>query len=408
MGRKSNNLVIGLDIGTTKVCAVVGEANGKEVDVIGIGTHTSKGMRKGMVVNIESTIHSIQKAIDEAELMAGCDISSVFSGIAGCHIRSINSHGAVPIKNGEVRDGDVKRVINAAQAVKIPENREIIHVLPQEFMVDTHGSISEPVGITGRRLEVKVHIVTGDVSLAENIVKCANRNGLNVNDLILQPLASAEAVLHEDEKELGVCLVDIGGGTTDITIYANGSVRHTKIIGIGGNHVTNDISVGLRTPVEEAGKIKIRHGCAQVTKVQREDTIEVPAVGGRKPRSLSRQLLAEIIEPRMEEIFEFVQKEIKLSGSENMLGSGIVLTGGASLLPGVQDLVELMTGLPVRIGIPKGIGGLIDVVSNPGYATAVGLMMMGYKKHYKDKQEKNGKTFVRFKDWMGSWMNSFF
>lgn len=377
MSRKDNNIVVGLDIGTTKICAIVGEVTHDGIDVIGIGSHPSRGLRKGVVVNIEATVDSIKKAVDEAELMAGCEISSVYAGIAGGHISGINSHGIVAVKNKEVNENDLTRVIDAAQAVAIPLDREVIHVIPQEFIVDEQDGIKEPLGMSGVRLEAKVHIISAAVTSAQNIVKCANRCGLNVNDIVLEPLASAEATLSEDEKELGVVLVDIGGGTTDVVIYCNGSIVYTSVLTLGGNHITNDIAVGLRTPANEAEKIKQKYGCALSSMVDGNETIEVPSVGGRKPRILSRQILAEIIEPRVEEMFSLVRQEIIKSGYEDMLASGVVLTGGATLLNGMPELAEQVFDYPVRRGSPKGIGGLVDVVRSPVYSTGVGLVLYG-------------------------------
>ncbi len=374
---RREELVMGLDIGTTKICCIVGEVGTDGVDIVGIGTHPSKGLRKGVVVNIESTVNSIRKAVEEAELMAGCEISSVFAGIAGGHIKGINSHGIVAIKDKEVTPGDVDRVIDAAQAVSIPLDREVIHVIPQQFIVDDQDGVRDPVGMSGVRLEAKVHIVTGAVTSAQNIIKCCNRAGLNVNDIILQQLASAEAVLTPDEKDLGAMLLDIGGGTTDIAIFWQGSIVHTAVLTIGGNHLTNDVAVGLRTPQHEAEKIKQKYGCCNAGSIHKDETIEVPSVGGRSPRVLSRQILAEILEPRMEEIFSLAQQELARSGYEDMVAAGVVLTGGTSLLEGAGELAEQVFNLPVRRGLPKRIGGLVDVVRNPMYSTGVGLTVMG-------------------------------
>lgn len=374
---KRDDLVMGLDIGTTKICCIVGEVGNDGVDIVGIGTHPSKGLRKGVVVNIESTVNSIRKAIEEAELMAGCEISSVFAGIAGGHIKGLNSHGIVAIKDKEVMPADVDRVIDAAQAVSIPLDREVIHVIPQQFIVDDQDGVRDPVGMSGVRLEAKVHIVTGAVTSAQNIIKCCNRAGLNVNDILLQQLASAEATLTQDEKDLGVVLLDIGGGTTDIAIFSQGSIVHTSVLTIGGNHLTNDVAVGLRTPAHEAEKIKQKYGCCTAGLVHKDETIEVPSVGGRSPRVLSRQILAEILEPRMEEIFSLAQQDLVRAGFEDMVAAGIVLTGGTTLLEGAPELAEQVFNLPVRCGLPKRIGGLVDVVRNPMYSTGVGLVMMG-------------------------------
>ncbi len=374
---KREDLVIGLDIGTTKICCIVGEVMNEGVDIVGIGTHPSKGLRKGVVVNIESTVNSIRKAVEEAELMAGCEITTVFAGIAGGHIKGINSHGIVAIKDKEVTPADVDRVIDAAQAVSIPLDREVIHVIPQQFIVDDQDGVRDPVGMSGVRLEAKVHIVTGAVTSAQNIIKCCNRAGLNVNDIVLQQLASAEATLTQDEKDLGVVLLDIGGGTTDIAIFSQGSIVHTSVLTIGGNHLTNDVAVGLRTPAHEAEKIKQRYGCCTAGMVHKDETIEVPSVGGRSPRVLSRQILAEILEPRMEEIFTLSQQELVRAGFEDMAAAGLVLTGGTTLLEGATELAEQVFNLPVRRGLPKRIGGLVDVVRNPMYSTGVGLTMLG-------------------------------
>jgi cell division protein FtsA len=405
MGRK-DDLIVGLDIGTTKVCAVVGEVTEDGIDIIGIGSHPSKGLRKGVVINIESTVESIKRAISEAELVAGCDITSVFAGIAGGHIKGINSHGIVAVKDKEVSENDLVRVIDAAQAVAIPLDREVIHVLPQEYIIDDQDGIKEPMGMSGVRLEAKVHIVTAAVTSAQNIVKCANRCGLNVNDIVLQPLASAEAVLTPDEKELGVCLVDIGGGTTDIIVLSEGAIVQTSVLTLGGNHITNDVAVGLRTPAGEAERIKQKYGCALSSMVGRDETIEVPSVGGRKPRILSRQILAEIIEPRVEEIFSLVRQELIKSGFEDRISSGIVITGGSTILNGMPELAEQVFNMPIRRGTPRGIGGLVDVVRSPMYATGVGLVIAGSKagagQRFKVREENlYRKVRGRMKEWFG-------
>ena len=403
---KKEDLVVGLDIGTTKICAIVGEVTNEGVDVVGIGTHPSKGLRKGVVINIESTVSSIKKAIEEAELMAGCDITSVHAGIAGGHIKGINSHGIVAIKDKEVRQADVDRVVDAAQAVSIPMDREVIHVIPQQYIVDDQDGVRNPVGMSGIRLEAKVHIVTGAVTSAQNIIKCCNRAGLNVNDIVLQQLASAEAVLSNDERELGAVLVDIGGGTTDIAVFSGGSLIHTAVLSLGGNHLTNDVAVGLRTPAHEAEKIKQKYGACLVNMVHKDETIEVPSVGGRNPRALSRQILAEIAEPRMEEIFTLVQQEVVRSGCEDMVAAGIVLTGGTSIIEGAAELAEQVFSLPVRRGVPRGIGGLIDVVRSPMYSTGVGLVLSGALSENQARfrvRERNvyGKVRGRMKEWLG-------
>jgi cell division protein FtsA len=372
------NMIVGLDIGTSKVVAIVGEiAPNGGIEIIGIGSHPSKGLKKGVVVNIESTVHSIQRAVEEAELMAGCQIHSVYAGIAGSHIRSLNSHGIVAIRDKEVTPNDVERVIDAARAVAIPADQKILHILPQEFVIDDQDGIKEPVGMCGVRLEAKVHMVTGAVSAAQNIVKCVRRCGLEVDDIILEQLASSYSVLTEDEKDLGVCLVDIGGGTTDIAIFTEGSIRHTAVIPIAGDQVTNDIAVALRTPTQYAEEIKIKYACALTQLAARDESIEVPSVGDRPPRRLARQTLAEVIEPRYEELLTLVQAELRRSGFEDLIAAGIVLTGGSSKIEGLVDLAEEVFHMPVRLGVPQSVMGLVDVVRNPIYATGVGLLVFG-------------------------------
>ena len=377
MNTKRENLVVGLDIGTTKICAIVGAMTEEGLDIVGIGTSPSRGLRKGVVINIESTVSAIRKAIQEAELMAGCEIKTVFAGIAGGHIKGLNSQGVIAIKNREVTNEDVRRVIDAAKAIAIPMDREVIHILPQEFIIDDQDGIKEPLGMSGVRLEARVHIVTGAVASAQNIIKSCNKAGTDVGDIVLEQLASAEAVLTPDEKELGVALIDIGGGTTDIAIFVDGAIKHTSVLSLGGNHLTNDIAVGLRTPANEAEKIKQASGCCLVSMVGKDETIEVPSVGGREPRVLSRQLLAEILEPRVEEIFTLVNREIVKSGYEDLIASGVVLTGGSAILPGMPELAEQIFDLPVRRGTPLEIGGLTEVVNWPIYATGVGLVKYG-------------------------------
>jgi cell division protein FtsA len=381
MSRKGDeNLVVGLDIGTSKVLAIVGEVTATgEVEVIGVGHHPSRGMKKGVVVNIESTVQSIQRAVEEAELMAGCQIKSVYAGIAGSHIRSINSHGTVAIKDKEVGTNDVDRVIESARALAIPADQKVLHVLPQEFIIDGQEGIREPIGMSGVRLEAKVHIVTGAVSAAQNIVKCVRRCGLEVDDIILEQLASSLSVLTEDEKELGVCMVDIGGGTTDISVFTEGAIRHTSVIPIAGDQVTNDIAVALRTPTANAEEIKKKYGCALTQLATSDESIEVPSVGDRPPRKLARQTLAEVIEPRIEELYGLILAELRRSGFEDVIGSGIVLTGGSAKMEGMIDLAEEVFHMPVRLGIPQGVGGLSGVVHNPIYATGVGLVLFGAK-----------------------------
>ena len=370
------NFIVGLDIGTTKITAIVGEQTEKGLDIIGIGNAPSHGLRKGVVINIESTVESIKKAVLEAELMAGCQIESAYVGIAGAHISSSNSNGIVAIKNHEISQSDVTRVIGAAKAVAIPMDREIIHVIPQEYIIDDQDGIKEPVGMSGVRLEAKVHIVTAAISSAQNIIKSCNRAGIQVAELVLQSLASSESVLSEDEKELGVMMVDIGGGTTDIAIYSQGALIHTAVLPVGGNHITNDIALGLRTPQNEAEKIKLRYGCAMASMVGEVDTIEVPGVGGRKPRTVLRKLLAEIIEPRVEEMFRLIQRELQRSGYQDLVASGIVLSGGSCLLDGFVELGEFIIDMPVKRGFPMELGGIKDVVNSPKFATGVGLLKL--------------------------------
>ena len=403
---KKDSLVVGLDIGTTKICTVVGEVAEGQVNIMGLGTSPSKGLRKGVVINIESTVQSIKKAIEEAELMAGCHISSVYAGIAGGHIKGINSHGVIAVKNKEIGPSDVKRVIDAASAVAIPMDREVIHVIPQEFIVDDQDGIKDPVGMSGVRLEGRVHIVTGAITSAQNIIKCANRAGLDVDDIVLEQLGSSEAVLSPEEKDLGVAIIDIGGGTTDLVIFSDGSIKHTAVFSLAGNHITYDISMGLRTPMEEAEKIKIRYGCSLASMVRKDETIEVPSVGGRKPRILSRQTLAEIIEPRVDEILTLVRDEVVRMGFGELMGSGVVLTGGSTIMEGMPELAEQIFNLPVRRGTPIGIGGLVDLVNSPMYATGVGMVLYGSKSKSQSRfkvGEKNvfSKVTHRMKEWIG-------
>jgi len=378
MTKRSDNLVVGLDIGTSKVVAIVGEMNDQgEMEIIGLGSHPSRGLKKGVVVNIESTVQSIQRAVEEAELMAGCQIHNVRAGIAGSHVRSMNSHGIVAIKDREVTSEDVDRVIDAARALAIPADQKILHVLPQEFIIDDQDGIREPIGMAGVRLESKVHLVTGAVSAAQNIVKCVGRCGLEVEDVVLEQLASAQAVLTDDEKELGVCLVDIGGGTTDMAVFVDGAIRHTAVIPIAGDQVTNDIAVALRTPTHHAEQIKQEHACALRQLADPEENIEVPSVGDRPARRLSRQVLAEVVEPRYEELLSLVHAELRRSGFENLIAAGVVLTGGSSRMEGVIDLAEEIFHMPVRIGLPQRVTGLTSVVENPKHATGVGLLLFG-------------------------------
>ena len=373
--RGEKNLLIGLDIGTSKIAALVGELKEDEhIEVIGIGTHPSRGLKKGVVVDIESTVQSIQRAVEEAELMAGCEIHSVHAGIAGSHIRSLNSHGITGIKEREVSQADVDRVIDAARAVAIPADQKILHILPQEFIIDDQEGIREPIGMCGVRLEARVHIVTGAVSAAQNIVKCIRRCGLEVDDLVLGQLSSSYAVLGEDEKELGVCLVDVGGGTTDLAVFTDGAIRHTSVIPIAGDQVTNDIAVALRTPTQHAEQIKVRHACALSAKGGNE-TIDVPSIGERPARQLSRQTLAEVVEPRFDELLMLVHGELRRSGFEDLIAGGVVLTGGSAKIDGLQELAEELFHMPVRIGLPQGVTGLEDTIADPVYSTGVGLLI---------------------------------
>jgi cell division protein FtsA len=406
MSNRKENLVVGLDIGTTKICAIVGNLTDEGLDIVGIGTSPSKGLRKGVVINIESTVGAIKKALQEAELMAGCEIKSVFAGIAGGHIKGFNSQGVIAIKNREVNNEDIRRVIDAAKAIAIPMDREVIHILPQEFIIDDQDGIKEPLGMSGVRLEAKVHIVTGAVASAQNIIKSCNRAEVDVADIVLEQLASSESVLSPDEKDLGVALIDIGGGTTDIAIFVDGAIKHTAVLSLGGNHLTNDIAVGLRTPMAEAEKIKQAYGCCLTSMVGKDETIEVPSVGGREARVLSRQLLAEILEPRVEEIFTLVNREIVKSGFEDLIASGVVITGGTAILPGMPELAEQVFNLPVRRGVPRDIGGLTDVVNSPIYATGVGLVKYGSRnlstRNFTIGQENIfDKVVRRMKEWFG-------
>lgn len=402
--------IVGLDIGTTKIAVIVAQrAPGGKVDIIGIGTHPSNGLRKGVVINIEATVESIRHAVEEAELMAGCEISTVYAGIAGSHIKGFNSHGIVAVKSKEVSARDVERVIDAARAVAIPMDQEILHILPQEYIVDEQDGIREPIGMSGVRLEAKVHIVTGSVASAQNIVKCANRVGLSVADIVLESIASAEAVLSPEEKELGVALVDMGGGTTDVTVFHAGAVKHTAVLPLGGNHLTSDIATGLRTPASAAEDIKRRYGSALTSIVQSQETIEVSSTGGREPRVMSRHVLAEIIEPRMEEVFTLVHRELIRSGFDEFLAGGVVLTGGSVLLEGTEELAEQIFNLPVRVGYPTEVGGLVDVVNSPAFATGVGLVLYGAREGESHFMRNNGHgLFQRVRYRMAEWFSAHF
>ena len=406
MAKKTDKeLIVALDIGTSKIAALVGEVTDEgEIEVIGFGTHPSYGLKRGVVVNIESTVQSMQRAIEEAELMAGCEINSAFTGIAGNHIRSLNSHGIVAIRDREVNKVDVERVIDAARAVAIPADQKIIHVLPQEFIIDAQEGVREPVGMSGVRLEAKVHIVTGAVSAAQNITKCVRRCGLQVSDIVLEQLASSYAVLNEDEKELGVCMVDIGGGTTDIAIFTDGAIRHTGVIPIAGDRVTNDIAVALRTPMQYAEQIKRQHASVMPSLVEGGDTIEVPSVAKRSPKQISQKALAQVAASRYEELFELILSEIRRSGFEDLVAAGIVFTGGATKVKGCIELGEKIFQMPVRLGLPQNIKGLVDVCENPIYATGVGLLLHG------QRQQSEAKNFTIGQSESGVWkrMKSWF
>tara|TARA_E500000178_G_scaffold223106_1_gene220086 strand:+ start:66 stop:1268 length:1203 start_codon:yes stop_codon:yes gene_type:complete len=396
--------MVGLDIGTSKVVAIVAELGLEgEIDIIGIGSHPSKGLKKGVVVNIETTVESIRRAIEEAELMAGCQIEQVYAGIAGSHIRGLNSHGIVAIRDKEVFQADIERVIDAAQAVAIPADQKVLHVLPQEYVIDDQEGVKEPLGMSGVRLEAKVHLITCAVNAYQNIEKCIKKCGLEVEDIILEQLASGDAVLTEDEKDLGVCLVDIGGGTTDIAIFSEGAIRHTAVIPIAGDQVTNDIAMALRTPTPNAEEIKIKYACALGSLAQENETIKIPSVGDRSDRDLSRQALAEVVEPRYEELFSLVQAELRRSGFEDLVAAGIVLTGGTSKIEGAIELAEEIFHMPVSLGKPKNVAGLSDIVRNPIYSTAVGLLHYGANQQTrgvakKPKQKSDG-LINQFKKW---------
>lgn len=400
MSKKADkNLIIGLDIGTSKVVSIVGEVTPEgTIEVIGVGSHPSRGLKRGVVVNIESTVQAIQRATEEAELMAGCEIHSAYTGIAGSHISSLNSHGIVAIGDKEVTHADVDRVIEAASAVAIPADQKILHILPQEYVIDNQDSIREPIGMSGVRLEAKVHMVTGAVSAAQNIVKCVRKCGLEVGDIILEQLASSHAVLTEDEKELGVCLVDIGGGTTDIAIFTDGAIRHTAVIPIAGDQVTNDIAIALRTPSQAAETIKINFASTVSELSQSDEEIEVPSASGRPARRISKHALAEVVQARYEELFNLVYAEIRRSGFEDLIASGIVLTGGASKVGGALELAESIFGTPVRLGQPQNVGGLKEVVNNPIYATGVGLLLYGYQQQNGGQAQTQSASFDGFKN----------
>ncbi len=410
MAKGRERIVVGLDIGTTKICAIVAAVNGVEkVDIIGVGTTPSKGLRKGVVINIDTTVDSIKKAVEEAELMAGVPIQGVYAGIAGGHIKGFNSHGVVAVKSREVTKKDIERVIDAAQAVAMPMDREVIHILKQEFIVDNQDEITDPLGMSGVRLEAKVHIVTGAVTSAQNIIKCCNKAGLDVVDIVLEPLASSVAVLTEEEKDLGVALVDIGGGTTDVAIFRGGSIKYSAVLPLGGNNLNNDVAYGLRTPATEADKIKKQYGCALSEMVDEKEEVEVHSVGGHKPRHISRKHLADIIEPRAEEIFSLIHQEILRSGQEDRVASGVVLTGGSVIMPGMQELAEQVFDLPVRRGFPMEIGGLVDLVNSPMFATGVGLVKFASQRTGEASFGTNeSRIFERILDTMKGWLKEFF
>ena len=404
MAKDAKNLIVGLDIGTSKAVALVAEQREDgALEILGMGSHESKGLKKGVVVNIDATVSAISRALEEAELMADCRIASAYVGIAGSHIKSFNSTGMVAIKDREVTALDVERAMDTARAVNIPTDQQILHVLRQEFIIDGQDDVREPIGMSGVRLEVKVHMVTGAVSAAQNIVKCVRRCGIEVNDLILQPLASARAVLSDDESDLGVCLVDIGGGTTDVAIFTQGAIRHTAVIPIAGDQITSDIAMALRTPTADAENIKISHGVALRQLADPNQMIEVPGIGERAPRALSRQTLAEVIEPRVEELFSLVQQVLRDSGFEELLSSGIVLTGGSSVMQGMVELGEEIFHMPVRVGLPRYAGGLAEVVRSPRYATAVGLILEGVIQMQQGHRARQGGSFrsvlARMREW---------
>jgi len=402
---ETENMIVGLDIGTSKVVAIVGKRKmDGTIEVVGIGSHASRGLKRGVVVNIETTVQAIQRAVEEAELMAGCRIHSVYAGIAGSHIKSLNSHGIVAIRDREVTQADIDRVIDAAQAVAIPADQKILHILPQEFVIDSQEGIKEPMGMSGVRLEAKVHLVTCAVNAAQNIEKCVRRCGLEVDDIILEQLASSHAILTEDEKELGVCVVDIGGGTTDIAVFTGGAIRHTAVIPIAGDQVTNDIAMALRTPTQNAEEIKVKYACALTQLAGAGETIKVPSVGDRAPRDLSRQALAEVVEPRYEELFTLVQSELRRSGFEDLVPAGIVITGGSATMEGVVELAEEIFHMPVRLACPQAVSGMTEVVNNPIYATGVGLLIHGFRQMDLGrtpvlKGEDSPTLFERMKAW---------
>ena len=404
MTAKVGEILVGLDVGTTKICAVVGEVNEDGIDIIGVGSAPSQGVRNGVIVNIDAAANAVQRAIEDAEVMAGCDISSVYMSISGGHIKGYNSHGVAPVKHGEVDKDDIERVIESAKAIAIPTDREVLHVLPQEYILDNVPGIIDPMGMSGVRLETHVHIVTGSVTSAQNLIKCAERCQLETSDIVLSQLASSEAVLTPDEKELGCAVIDIGGGTTDIAIWSKGTVVHTSVLSLGGTHLTNDIGAGLSISMAEAERVKISKGCAMESAVGADEIMEVPSIGGREPNKIPRRLLSNIIEPRMEEILSLAYKEIEASGFKEEIVSGIVITGGTSFMDAVPELAGRVMGLPVRRGVPKGIDGLADNVRNPKYATAVGLLLYGMKNPenpiYQTRDKKSGSWLKGLIEWV--------
>lgn len=404
MGKHARHpLITGLDVGTTKVCAVIGEVTpAGGLDVIGIGTSPSRGLRKGVVVNIDSTVEAIKKAVGEAEQMAGVEVGSVYAGLSGGHIRGVNSRGVVAVsgKNKEVGPADLERALEAARAINLPPDREIIHVLPQTYVVDDQDGVKEPLGMSGVRLEVEVHIVTAAVTSVQNVIRSVNRAGLTVQDIVLEPLAASEAILSPDEKELGVLLLDIGGGTTDVALFRDGAIWHTGVLALGGDHISNDIAVGLRTPTAEAEELKKRHGCALTALVREDETVDVPSVGGRKPRQLSRQILSEIIQPRVEEIFTLVARDLARAGLEDAPAAGVVVTGGTAIMDGLPELAGQVFDLPVRRGTPEGVGGLDDVVQSPIFATAVGLALYGIRTGGGAFDAGDGRGVARVWEWV--------
>jgi cell division protein FtsA len=402
--KDDKRIIVGLDIGTSKIVAMVGELHDDDqVEVIGFGSHPSRGLKKGVIVDIEATVNSIQRAVEEAELMAGCEIHQVYAGIAGSHVRSMNSHGIVAIRDREVSQADVDRVIEAAKAVPIPADQKILHVLPQEFIIDGQEGIRKPVGMSGVRLESRVHIITGAASAAQNIVKCVQRCGLEVEDIVLEQLASGYAVLTDDERELGICLVDIGGGTTDIAVFHGGAIRHTHVIPVAGDQVTNDIAISMRTPTQNAEDIKIKYACALSQLANLDETIEVPSVGDRPPRRLARQTLAEVVEPRYEELFSLIREDLRRSGFEPQVAAGVVLTGGSAKMEGAVELAEEVFHMPVRLGVPQSVRGLGDVVRNPIHSTGVGLLLYARERAMRGDGEAVvpglGEVFSRMKGW---------